>query len=204
MTKYSSSNISCQNISLQHIPPPSTRGTHLLAPPPGCHFHHLHLHLHLHLHHFQVVTFITGKKRRSFDHLQATHLLGNFADHQPTNLLESFLVDSLASGSLLNQLNLLEDELPSPGCTPRLAVCLSKTLASQLAVEEEEVKDILERRGNIELDTLQTGLGSELVESLAEWASSGSVEKTWRSKLGKRPLSSNVVHCFSKYNTCLL
>jgi len=135
----------------------------------------------------QVVTFITGKKRRSFDHLQATHLLGNFADHQPTNLLESFLVDSLASGSLLNQLNLLEDELPSPGCTPRLAVCLSKTLASQLAVEEEE-----------------TGLGSELVESLAEWASSGSVEKTWRSKLGKRPLSSNVVHCFSKYNTCLL
>ena len=73
-------------------------------------------------------------------------MLGTFdppAKQQPTNLLEYFdpaglLVDSLASGSLLNHLNLLEDKLQ--GCTPRLAICLSKTIVSQLGVEEEEVK----------------------------------------------------------------
>lgn len=159
-------------------------------------------------HFFQVVTFITGKRRRSFDQLQSTNLLGSFdANHKPTTLSESFvapLVDSLASGSLLNQLNILEDELPLPGCTPRLAICLSQTLVSQFGMEEEEVKLISEEKENVDLEILQTALGRDLFESLVEWSLSGAVEKTWEAKLGKRTLPANVVKCFSKYNSCLL
>ena len=69
------------------------------------------------------------------------------ANPQSKSLSESFdpaglLMDSLASGSLPNQLNLLEDEMSllGMGCTPRLGICISKTLASQIRVEEEEVE----------------------------------------------------------------
>ena len=62
---------------------------------------------------------------------------------------------------------------------------------------------------NIKLEILQTGLGADLVEGLFEWSLSGGVlgggvEKTWKAKLGRRPLPANVANCFSRYNTCLL
>ena len=82
----------------------------------------------------QVVTFITGKKRRSFDHQQSENLLESF---DPAGLL----MEALASGSLSNKLDFLEDELPPLGCASHLGVCFSKTIVSQvnLAVEEEKV-----------------------------------------------------------------
>ena len=76
--------------------------------------------------------------------------MGSFdpaANPQSKNLLGSFdpvglLMDSLASGSLPEHLNLLEEEMSALGigCTPPLGICLSKTLASQIGVEEEEVE----------------------------------------------------------------
>ena len=84
----------------------------------------------------QVVTFITGKKRRSFDHQQSENLLESF---DPAGLL----MQALASGSLSNKLDFLEDELPplGLGCASHLGVCFSKTIVSQvnLGVEEEKV-----------------------------------------------------------------
>ena len=82
----------------------------------------------------QVVTFITGKKRRSFDQQQSENLLEAF---DPAGLL----MEALASGSLSNKLDFLEDELPPLGCASHLGLCFSKTIVSQvnLAVEEEKV-----------------------------------------------------------------
>ena len=50
------------------------------------------------------------------------------------------------------------------------------------------------------MELFQNGLGSELAEGLLEWSWSGGVERTWRAKLGKRPLSAKVAKCFEKYN----
>ena len=50
-------------------------------------------------------------------------------------------MQALASGSLSNKLDFLEDELPPLGCASHLGLCFSKTIVSQvkLGVEEEKV-----------------------------------------------------------------
>ena len=85
----------------------------------------------------QVVTYITGKKRRSF----------NEEEEVSPNLLESkylSLMESIASGSLPDNITKLEEDLSSVGCAPSLGFCLTKTLASQLTipkVDKEEVRE---------------------------------------------------------------
>ena len=87
----------------------------------------------------QVVTYITGKKRRSFNE-----------EEESPNLFESkylSLMESIASGSLPDHITKLEEDLPSFGCAPSLGFCLTKTLASQLTTpmeEEEEVREEFE------------------------------------------------------------
>ena len=84
----------------------------------------------------QVVTYITGKKRRSFNE-----------EKESANLLESkylSLMESIASGSLPDHITKFEEGLPSFGCATSLGFCLTKTLASQLTipkVDKEEVRE---------------------------------------------------------------
>ena len=83
----------------------------------------------------QVVTYITGKKRRSFNE-----------EEKSPNLLESkylSLMESIASGSLPDHITKLEEDLPSVGCAPSLGFCLTKTLASQLTTPMEEEEEVI-------------------------------------------------------------
>ena len=82
----------------------------------------------------QVVTYITGRKRRSFNE-----------EEESPNLLESkylSLMESIASGSLPDHITKLEEGLPSVGCAPSLGFCLTKTMASQLTTPMEEEKEV--------------------------------------------------------------